>query len=80
MGCVVILLPPPCCLLRSGQIYFRYSPPGAEEMVFVGCGTLDDPNEFPPGAHIWMESAPAWVKHGDGVPSFPQWPDFKQKQ
>lgn len=38
--------------------------------VDVTTCTLDDPDAFPPTHHSWLSHDVAWVKFGDGLPSF----------
>ncbi|MGH6622599.1 MAG: GFA family protein, partial [Burkholderiaceae bacterium] len=35
--------------------------------------TLDDPNAFPPTHHSWLSHDLAWVRFGDGLPTFQEW-------
>lgn len=34
--------------------------------------TLDDPNAFPPTHHSWVSHDLAWIRFGDGLPTFPE--------
>lgn len=38
-------------------------------MVWIKAGTLDDPADFTPAAHIWTQSKQCWVDTG-AVPAF----------
>jgi len=42
------------------------------DYVEVSTGTLDDPNAFPPTHHSWTSHDLAWLKFGDGLPTFPK--------
>jgi len=45
---------------------------GAGDAVkFIRVGTLDDPDLFPPGAHIFTSSKLPWVVLAKDVPAFP---------
>ena len=35
--------------------------------------SLDDPDLFPPTHHSWVSHDIAWVRFGDGLPSFREW-------
>lgn len=35
--------------------------------------SLDEPGAFPPSHHSWLSHDIAWVRFGDGLPTFPQW-------
>jgi hypothetical protein len=32
--------------------------------------SLDDPEAFPPRHHAWLSHSPAWVRFGDGLPTY----------
>ena len=38
----------------------------------VATATLDDPNAFPPTHHSWLSHDLAWLKFGDGLPTYPE--------
>ena len=38
--------------------------------VDVTTCSLDDPNQFPPTHHSWLSHDLAWVRFGDGLPTF----------
>ena len=42
-------------------------PPKRPELAVLRPGTLDDPKQFTPVAHMWTRSAHPWVKIPDGV-------------
>ena len=42
------------------------------ETVDVTTATLDDPNAFPPTHHSWLSHDLAWLKFGDGLPTYPE--------
>jgi len=35
--------------------------------------SLDDPEAFPPTHHSWLSHDLAWVRFGDGLPTFQEW-------
>jgi len=45
---------------------------GGESIDVTTC-SLDDPDRFPPTHHSWMSHDLAWVRFGDGLPTFPEW-------
>jgi hypothetical protein len=40
------------------------------QTIDVATCSLDDPNAYPPTHHSWLEDNIAWVKFGDGLPTF----------
>jgi hypothetical protein len=42
------------------------------EFIDVTTCSLDEPDAFPPTHHSWLSHDVAWVKFGDGLPTFPQ--------
>ena len=45
---------------------------------FVRVGTLDQPSELPPGAHVFTRSKLSWVRLPDGVPAFEEYFDIRE--
>ena len=41
--------------------------------VDVTTCSLDDPDAFPPTHHSWLRHDVAWVRFGDGLPTFAEW-------
>jgi len=41
--------------------------------IDVSLTSFDDPSEFSPGAHIWVEDKLPWVTIDDGLPQYAQW-------
>jgi hypothetical protein len=41
--------------------------------VDVTTCTLDEPEAFPPTHHSWLSDNVAWVRFGDGLPTFAEW-------
>ena len=39
--------------------------------------SLDDPQSFPPTHHSWLSDDLAWVRFGDGLPTFREWRNDK---
>lgn len=54
-----------------------YAHTGSPETVDVTTCTLDDPDAFPPTHHSWLSHDLAWVKFGDGLPTFREFRDDK---
>jgi hypothetical protein len=42
------------------------------EFIDVTTCSLDEPDAFPPTHHSWLSHDVAWVKFGDGLPTFPR--------
>ena len=38
--------------------------------IDITTATLDDPDAFPPSHHSWLSHDIAWIKFGDGLPTF----------
>lgn len=49
-----------------------------EEEFILRVATLDDPPPAEPAAHIWRSHEIAWLKFGNGIPSFAEWPPRKR--
>ena len=45
----------------------------ARGTIDVTTCSLDDPNLFPPTHHSWLSHDLAWVRFGDGLPTFQEW-------
>ena len=58
-------------------VWSNYAGAGAA-VRFVRVGTLDDPDRFPPGIHIFTESKQPWVVLPQGTPAVPEYYDAKQ--
>jgi hypothetical protein len=43
------------------------------DSIDVTTCSLDDPELFPPTHHSWLSHDLAWVRFGDGLPTFPEW-------
>ena len=53
--------------------------PGAGPVLkFVRVGTLDDPDAFPPDAHIFTASKQPWVVIPEGIPAFEEYYDREE--
>jgi hypothetical protein len=50
---------------------------GGDRVRFVRVGTLDDPDRFPPGVHIFTASKQPWVVLPEGTPAVPEYYDYK---
>ena len=55
-------------------LWSHYSGAG-EAISFVRVGTLDDPDRFPPGIHIFTASKQPWVLLPPGVPAMAEYYD-----
>jgi hypothetical protein len=40
--------------------------------IDIAVGSLDDPDAVSPGFHLYVDSAPVWVKPADALPQFAQ--------
>ncbi len=56
------------CSDCATYVWSKYN--GAPGSLFVRCGTLDNPNQAPPRAHIFTSSKQSWVPLPSDVPSF----------
>ncbi len=54
-------------------------PGGGDSVHFVRVGTLENPDEFPPDIHIFIESKQPWVVLPPGVPAVPQFYNPKEQ-
>lgn len=45
----------------------------APAAVDVTTCSLDEPGAFPPTHHSWLSDNVAWVRFGDGLPTFTEW-------
>ncbi len=67
------------CSKCKVAVWSNYNMGGLREHVrFIRVGTLDNPDQFPPGVHIFTESKQPWVAIPEGDPSvgiFYQWAD-----
>ena len=50
---------------------------GGKLVRFMRVGTLDNPDEFPPGVHIFTESKQPWVVLPEGTPAVEEYYDYK---
>jgi hypothetical protein len=58
-------------------VWSNYAGAGAA-VRFVRVGTLDDPDRFPPGIHIFTTTKQPWVVLPEGTPAVPEYYDAKQ--
>ena len=56
-----------CGSCGTALTYAHRDSPGT---VDVTACSLDDPEAFPPTHHSWLSHDLAWVKFGDGLPTF----------
>lgn len=41
-------------------------------VIGLTVGSLDDPNQFKPTAHVWTSSKQSWLRLDDGLPQHPE--------
>ena len=56
------------CGACGTQLFYRKS--SEPDSLDVATCSLDDPSAFPPTHHSWLSDDIAWVKFGDGLPTF----------
>jgi hypothetical protein len=56
------------CSQCGSTLTYRHD--GDPDFVDVTAASLDDPDEFPPTHHVWMEDAISWDMANDGLPRF----------
>ena len=47
-----------------------YQHDGYLDFIYVTAASLDDPDEFPPTHHVWIEDGISWDTANDGLPRF----------
>jgi hypothetical protein len=57
-------------------VWSHYAGAG-DRLAFVRVGTLDDPDRFPPGIHIFTSTRQPWVILPEGVPAVAEYYDAK---
>ena len=50
-----------------------YTVADAPATIDITTCSLDNPEAFPPTHHSWLSHDLAWVRFGDGLPTFTQW-------
>ncbi len=50
-----------------------YAHRDSPETIDIATCTLDAPEAFPPTHHSWLSHDLAWVRFGDGLPTFQEW-------
>tara|TARA_B100000676_G_scaffold105600_1_gene105516 strand:- start:517 stop:1017 length:501 start_codon:yes stop_codon:yes gene_type:complete len=58
------------CSKCLDQIYSQFNFVKNNKVLILKTTTLDDPNLFPPQAHIFIENKLNWVKLNDDIPKF----------
>ena len=58
------------CSKCLDQIYSQFNFIKNNKILILKTTTLDDPNLFPPQAHIFIENKLNWVKLNDDIPKF----------
>ena len=48
---------------------------GGDKLSFIRIGSLDNPSEFPPDAHIFISTKQSWVAIPESVPAFQEFYD-----
>ena len=57
------------CGTCGSSLFTRYSSGGAfDSVIFMGLGTLDDPEAAPPDIHYGAEGELSWMHRDDGLP------------
>ena len=57
------------CGTCGSSLFTRYSSGGAfDSVIFMGLGTLDDPEAVPPDIHYGAEGELSWMRRDDGLP------------
>ena len=59
------------CPSCGTPLTYRHS--DSPSTIDVTTCSLDDPQAFPPTHHSWLSDDIAWVKFGDGLPTFQEW-------
>ena len=54
-----------------------YEHADSPDSVDVTTCSLDSPGAFPPTHHSWLSHGVAWIRFGDGLPTFQQWRNDK---
>ena len=65
------------CPVCRVALWSHYAGAGTR-VAFVRVGTLDDPDRFPPGIHIFTASKQPWVVLPPGVPAVEEYYDRKR--
>jgi len=63
----------PSCKVAVWSVYG-----GADKLLFVRVGTLDDPAALTPDVHIYVRSKLPWVALPEGVPCFDAYYDRRK--
>ena len=58
-------------------VWSHYAGAG-DKVKFVRVGTLDEPDRFPPGVHIFTTTKQAWVVLPPGIPAVAEYYDAKE--
>jgi hypothetical protein len=58
-----------CAACGTPLTYVNAKDPGTLDVTTC---SLDDPCAFPPTHHSWLSHDLAWVRFGDGLPSYPE--------
>jgi hypothetical protein len=56
------------CGVCGTSLTYRHG--GDPDSIDVTVASLDDPDEFPPARHIWLEDKVGWETVNDGLPVF----------
>jgi hypothetical protein len=59
------------CAACGTPLTYRHA--DGRDSVDVTTCSLDDPDRFPPTHHSWLSHDLAWVRFGDGLPTFAEW-------
>jgi hypothetical protein len=59
------------CAACGTPLTYQHS--DAAGFIDVTTCSLDNPEAFPPTHHSWLSHNVAWVRFGDGLPTFSEW-------
>jgi hypothetical protein len=65
------------CSVCKIALWSHYGRRG-DKLAVLRVGTLDNPDAYPPGVHIWTSSKQPWVILPPGTPDFPEFPDWAE--
>ena len=64
------------CPICSNRIY--HENPEANDIIRVKAGTIDNANKLKPEIHVWVRSAPSWVKFPEGAITYETQPTAEE--
>jgi len=63
--------------VKCGTGLFYRNPVALPGIVDIQSGTMDDPEAFPPGAHIMVKHRLGWTREMDKLPAFESYPGME---